>query len=136
MLSGESDHSRRSHAMSDNLRQYRAIRKVLTQGYPGEPQGQRARHLTTLAALISGIVASKSTQLPHIAVKVPDSTKPESRVKRFARWVDNDTITAEVYFLPSAKRLLQRLAFQMLVARYRWECRGTRLRRADDACRL
>jgi hypothetical protein len=122
--------------MSDNLRQYRAIRKALTQGYPGEPQGQRARHLTTLAALISGIVASKSTQLPHIAVKVPDSTKPESRVKRFARWVDNDTITAEVYFLPSAKRLLQRLAFQMLVARYRWECRGTRLRRADDACRL
>jgi len=122
--------------MSDNLRQYRAIRKALTQGYPGEPQGQRARHLTTLVALISGIVASKSTQLPHIAVKVPDSTKPESRVKRFARWVDNDTITAEVYFLPSAKRLLQRLAFQMLVARYRWECRGTRLRRADDACRL
>jgi hypothetical protein len=101
--------------MSDNLRQYRAIRDALTQGYPGEPQGQRARHLTTLAALISGIVASKSTQLPHIAAKVPDGTQAESRVKRFARWVDNDTITEEVYFLPYAALLLAHLALQRLV---------------------
>jgi hypothetical protein len=101
--------------MSDNLRQYRAIRAALTQGYPGEPQGQRARHLTTLAALISGIVASKHTQLPHIAAKVPDGTKPESRVKRFARWVDNTTITEAVYFLPYAQVLLRHLALQTLV---------------------
>jgi len=101
--------------MSDNLRQYRAIRDALIQGYPGEPQGQCARHVTTLAALISGIVASKSTQLPHIAAKVPDGTKPESRVKRFARWVGNNAITEEVYFLPYAKLLLRHLALQMLV---------------------
>lgn len=101
--------------MSDNLRQYRAIRAALSQGYPGEPQGQCARHLTTLAALISGIVASKRTQLPHIAAQVPDGTKPESRVKRFARWVDNTTVTEEVYFLPYATLLLAPLAIQPLV---------------------
>jgi Transposase DDE domain len=101
--------------MRDNLRQYRAIRAALTQGYPGEPTGQRARHLTTLAALISGIVASKSTQLPHIAAKVPDGTQAESRVKRFARWVDNDTITEEGYFLPYAAILRAHLAWQRLV---------------------
>jgi hypothetical protein len=78
--------------MNDNLRQYRAIRAVLTQGYPGEPQGQRARHVTTLAALISGIVASKSTQLPTIAAQVPESAKPESRVKRLTRGVDNERL--------------------------------------------
>jgi hypothetical protein len=71
--------------------------------------------LTTLAALISGIVASKRTQLPHIAAKVPNGTKPESRVKRFARWVDNTTITEEVYFLPYATLLLAHLAIQTLV---------------------
>ena len=49
--------------MSDNLRRYRAIRDALTQWYPGQPTGTVARHLTTLAALISGIVGSKSTQL-------------------------------------------------------------------------
>jgi hypothetical protein len=62
--------------------------------------------LTTLAALISGIVASKSTQLPKVAAKVPNGTKPESRVKRFARWLDNKRILEEVYFLPYAELLL------------------------------
>jgi hypothetical protein len=101
--------------MRDHLRQYRAIRDALTQGYPGEPTGQLARHLGTLAAFISGIVASTSTQLPTVAAHVPDGRKPESRVQRFARWVDNDTITEPRYFLPYADVLLTHLAVQPLV---------------------
>ncbi len=101
--------------MSDNLRRYRAIRNALAQGYPGTPTGRAARHLTTLAALISGIVGSKNTQLPHIATKVPDGTKPESRVKRFTRWLDNDHILEEMYFLPYAALLLTHLALETLV---------------------
>jgi Transposase DDE domain len=101
--------------MSDNLRRYRAIRAALTQGYPGQPTGQVARHLTTLAALISGIVGSKSTQLPHIAMKVPDNTQSESRVKRFARWVRNAKVTVDGYFVPYAQVLLAHLALQTLV---------------------
>jgi len=101
--------------MSDNLRRYRAIRQALAQCYPTASQGNFARHLNTLAALISGIVGSKSTQLPHIATKVPDGTKPESRVKRFARWVDNAHILEEVYFLPYAEVLLCHLALQTVV---------------------
>ena len=72
-------------------------------------------HLTTLAAFISGIVASKSTQLPHIAAQVPDGHKPESRVKRFARWLDNERILEEMYFLPYAEILLTHLALETLV---------------------
>src|SRR5215510_7948921 len=101
--------------MSDNLRRYRAIRDALMHAYPTPPTGNCARHLQTLAALISGIVGSKSTQLPHIATKVPDGTKPESRVKRFARWVDNAHILEEVYFLPYAEVLLCHLALQTVV---------------------
>jgi hypothetical protein len=101
--------------MSDNLRRYRAIRDALTQCYPGQPSGTVARHLITLAALISGIVGSKSTQLPHMAAKVPNGTKPESRVKRFARWLDNAHILEEVYFLPYADVLLRHLAWQTVV---------------------
>jgi hypothetical protein len=71
--------------------------------------------LLTLAALLSGIVGSKSTQLPHIAAKVPNGTKPESRVKRFARWVDNARILEEVYLLPYADVLLRHLALPTLV---------------------
>jgi len=71
--------------------------------------------LRTLAALISGIVGSKSTELPHMAAKVPNGTKPDSRVKRFARWLDNPHILEEVYFLPYADVLLQHLAWQTVV---------------------
>jgi len=101
--------------MRDNLRRYHAIRNALTQAYPAQPTGNLARHLNTLAALISGIVGSKSSQLPHIATKVPDGTKPESRVKRFTRWLDNDHILEEVYFLPYADVLLRHLALQTVV---------------------
>jgi len=101
--------------MSDNLRRYRAIRDALTHAYPAPPTGHFARHLHTLAALISGIVGGKSTQLPTIATKVPDGTKPESRVKRFTRGLDNERILEEVYFLPYAALLLTHLALETLV---------------------
>ena len=54
--------------MSDCLRRYRAIHKALWKLYPEEPKGNLARHLTTLIALISGIVGSQRTNLPQIPV--------------------------------------------------------------------
>ena len=92
--------------MGDTLRRYRAIRDALTQGYPGEPTGTVARHLTTLAALISGIVGSKSTQLPSVATTIPDGVKAESRVTRVTRWLDNARIVGEVSFLPYVELFL------------------------------
>ena len=92
--------------MSDNLRRYRAIRDALIQWYPGQPTGTVVRHLTTLAAFISGIVGSKSTQLPSVATKIPEGTQPESRVKRLTRWLDNESILEEMYFLPYVESLL------------------------------
>src|SRR4030088_3077075 len=101
--------------MSDNLRRYRAICHALMQAYPTSPTGHFARHLQTLAALMSGIVGGKSTQLPHIAPKGPYGSKPESRVKRFARWHDNDRILEEMYFIPYVETLLIHLALETLV---------------------
>jgi len=101
--------------MSDNLRRYRAIRDALAQGSPTSSQGHFARHLNTLAALLSGMVGSKSSHLPHIATKVPDGTTPESRVTRFPRWLDNDHLLEEVDFLPSADVLRRHLALQTVV---------------------
>jgi hypothetical protein len=74
-----------------------------------------ARHLNTLAGFISGIVGSKSSQLPTVATKIPDGAKPESRVKRITRWLKNDEIKEEIYFLPYAEILLNSLALETLV---------------------
>jgi hypothetical protein len=101
--------------MGDNLRRYRAIKKGLRQLYPKTVEGNQARHMNTLAALISGIVGSRRVNLPEIASKVPDGTKRESRVKRFTRWLQNERINAEVYFLPFARELLVNLAERTLV---------------------
>src|ERR687894_1182922 len=101
--------------MSDNLRRYRAIRRALTQCYPGEISGRMTQHLTTLAALISGIVGSRSSQMPTIAMKIPARAKLESRVKRLSRWLDNDAIKEEIYFLPYAEMLLNCLALETVV---------------------
>ena len=101
--------------MSDNLRRYRAIRRALTQCYPGEMSGRMAQHVTTLAAFISGIVGSKSSQMPSIATKIPDRAKPESRVKRLSRWLGNEEVKEEIYCLPYAEILLKCLALETLV---------------------
>ncbi len=96
--------------MRDNLRRSRAIHQALKQGYSGEPSGRLAQHLTTLAAFISGMVGSKSSPLPSMATKAPDRAKPDRRVKRLSRWLDNDAILEEVSCLPYAAMLLQQLA--------------------------
>ena len=101
--------------MSDNRRRFVAIHKAIKKLYPIEPRGNLARHLNTLAMLISGIVASKRTHLPAIANKVPTLTKVESRVKRFSRWVLNERINFECYYLPYAQQLLANLAHKSLV---------------------
>jgi hypothetical protein len=70
--------------------------------------------LNTLAGLISGIVGSKRTNLPLIASHVPDGTLPDSRTKRFSRWINNPDVDAAVYFLPFAEPLLRGLASRPL----------------------
>lgn len=101
--------------MSDNLRRYCAIKDALKRLTGKEPQGNQARHMSTLAALISGIVGGKSTNLPEIAKKVPDAARSESRVKRYSRWVVNERIDYETYYQPYAVAVLESLAAQVLV---------------------
>jgi len=96
--------------MSDNIRTYKAIRDALKHLYPKEPQGNVARRLNILAALINGIVGSRRVNLPQIADKVPDANKPESRIKQFYRWITNERIDARLYFLPFVSTLLTTLA--------------------------
>lgn len=96
--------------MSDSRRAHRAIKTKLKQLYPEEPQGNLARHLETLACMITGIILSKSCQLPKIASKVPGDIHPDSRVKQMSRWVQNAHITVDLYFLPFVQPLLERLA--------------------------
>lgn len=108
--------------MSDTQKRYRAVRNALKRMYPGDPKGNLARHLNTLASMIGGIVGSQSTNLPDVARKAtvePYANKKranrESRVKRFSRWIDNERISQEIYFMPFAQILIAALAGMPLV---------------------
>ena len=96
--------------MSDNRRVHRTIREAMKQLFPTEPQGNFARHLNTLAALVAGIVQGKSSQLPTIASHAPESAKAESRVKKYSRWLQNERVGYEGYYLPFAQEILAKLA--------------------------
>ena len=96
--------------MSDSRRVYRAIKRAMKQLYPEEPQGNLARHLETLAGMVSGIVLSQSCQLPKMASNVPGNVHPDSRTKQMSRWVQNEGITFDLYFLPFVQPLLVGLA--------------------------
>lgn len=96
--------------MSDNRRIYRTIRMAIEQLFPSEPKGNFARNLNTLAAMIAGIVQGKSCQLPAIARHAPDEAKPDSRIKRYSRWIQNERVEYEAYYLPYAQPILASLA--------------------------
>lgn len=94
----------------DNRRVYRTIRMAMKQLFPTEPKGNFARMLTTLAAMVAGIVQARSCQLPAIARKTPDQAKADSRIKRFSRWIQNERIEYEGFYLPFVSELLAHLA--------------------------
>ena len=96
--------------MSYNRRVYSNIRMAIKQLSPTEPKGNKARMLNTLAGMIAGIVQAKSCQLPAIARKTPDLAKADSRIKRYSRWVQNERIDYEGYYLPFVWDLLTSLA--------------------------
>jgi len=61
--------------------------------------------------------------LPKIARKTPTTeggyigcrTESESQVKRFYRWIKNEDVTREIFFLPFARQILEALSGETLV---------------------
>ena len=94
--------------MPDNHRRYFAIKKALLRLLP-QAKGHATQHLMTLTAIICGIVGSKSAQLPAIASKIPGPARRQSRITKFERWLKNETVTVDRYYLPYVKALLQSL---------------------------
>lgn len=101
--------------MSDNAKVFRAVREKLTKLYPGQPCGNLARRLNTLAGFVSGIVCSKSVNLPKVAEKVPDGNLPASRERKFSRLLSNQLINFEAYFLPFVEIMLSNMEEERLM---------------------
>lgn len=96
--------------MGDNHQVYRRINQGLRQLYPKQMTGRQARHMNTLAGMVSGIVRSGKCQMKAMGKKAPDKSKVESRSKRFTRYVQNEQVDVQSYYLPFIIPLLVGLA--------------------------
>ncbi len=102
--------------MSDTYRRYRAIKQGLIQFFQPSPTGHHERHLTTLVAMICGLVGAQRAHLSAIADHAPSGgADQESVITRFRRWLKHDAQTQDGWFLPVAAALLSSLAQQPLV---------------------
>lgn len=96
--------------MYGNRRTYHCIMSGLKQLYPKQLTGRQMRHLTTLTAMLCGIVLSQQSHLEKIARKVPEKSQVESRIKRFTRFNQNRFVTAETFYIPFIELLVAGLA--------------------------
>lgn len=96
--------------MSDNRRVYRRIESKLKQLFPKRLTARQARHMNTLAAMITGIVQGKSCSLGAMARKIPTKNQVASVEKKFVRFVQNDNITYDLFFLPFITTILYQLS--------------------------
>ena len=60
--------------------------------------------------MVTGMIQSKNCQLPAIAGQTPDPIKRESQVKKYTRWLRNDKVNANIFFLPFIEKVIKVLA--------------------------
>lgn len=96
--------------MTANRQSYNVIKQGLEQLYPDKISPRMAQHLHTLALIVHGIIGSAHSQLPKLAGETPELTKTESQIAKLKRWLTNEQVTEQLYWLPFAKALLGALS--------------------------
>jgi hypothetical protein len=97
--------------MSNEIRLYQTVSRMITKFLPGMPEANRV----SLAYLITGIIGSRSVRLSEIANKVVYAGKETSLVERFRRFLQNEHIVVRTEFLPFLDLILAGLSRERLV---------------------
>jgi hypothetical protein len=72
-------------------------------------------HIVTLAMMITGIVMSKKAQLSVMSSEVPHWAKAASVEKRMQRFVKNERVDVQAFYMPFAEALIAALGHEPLV---------------------
>jgi len=94
---------------------YRSIHKRLKELWKIEPTKRQGNHLNTLTGFICGIIQSKNVKLAEVAAEIPRAGKEESQIMQLRRWLNNENINAELFYLPFIETLLYILSKQPLL---------------------
>ncbi|MEM9774374.1 MAG: hypothetical protein AAF902_07320 [Chloroflexota bacterium] len=97
-------------SMSDKSKVYFKIWRTLK----GMMSHVDAKHIIVLTLMITGIALSKKAQLSEMSCHVAHQAKPESIVKRFHRFIKNDRVDVQIYYLLFVHLILNHLSTSRL----------------------
>uniref|UniRef100_UPI001C4F3DB6 hypothetical protein n=1 Tax=Crenothrix polyspora TaxID=360316 RepID=UPI001C4F3DB6 len=67
---------------------------------------QRVRNVgNVLVGFICGIIQSKEVRLTEVAGEIPKSGQEDSHVMQLRRWLKNESVDTELYYLPYIKQI-------------------------------
>lgn len=96
--------------MSDKAKVYFKVYRTLKQMM----SNSELNHILILSMMITGILMGKKAQLSEMSLHVPHPAKADSIAKRFQRFVKNDRVHVQSYFMPFAQEILARLSHETL----------------------
>ncbi|MCK5354959.1 MAG: IS4 family transposase [Methyloprofundus sp.] len=101
--------------MSDSYKVYRTIHSSLQKSWEFDPSKRQHNGLNILTGFICGIIQSKSVKLANVAGEIPGSGKEESQIMQLRRWLKNEKVSVDLFYLPFITTLIHCLAKQTLV---------------------
>lgn len=101
--------------MSDSYKVYSSIHNSLQKAWKFDPSKRQGNALNILTGFICGIIQSKSVKLAHVAGEISNAGKEESQVMQLRRWLKNEKVEVDLFYLPFIATLIHCLAQQTLV---------------------
>jgi hypothetical protein len=74
-----------------------------------------------LTGFICGIVQSKSVKLANVVGDIPGSSKEESQIMRLRRWLSNEKVSVDLFYLPFTTEVSQKFIKPPCVIAWRRE---------------
>jgi hypothetical protein len=94
---------------------YRTIQHGLKKSMGANLGKRQGNYLNVLSALVCGMLQTKSSQLEQIATGVPSRSKIQSQIMQFRRWLQNENVNFQVFYLPLIEKVLNVLSKNPIV---------------------
>jgi len=101
--------------MPNSRRVYRTVHNGLQKAWKSDSSKRQNNALNVLSGFVCGIIQSKQVKLADVAAEISGKGKEESQIMQLRRWLKNQTIDVELFYLPFIEKLIQCLAGQTLV---------------------
>ncbi|NOR80514.1 MAG: hypothetical protein GQ529_06720 [Methyloprofundus sp.] len=85
--------------MPDSYKVYRTIHSSLQKSWEFDPSKRQHNGLNILTGFICGIIQSKSVKLANVAGEIPGSGKEESQIMQLRRWLKNEKVGVDLFYL-------------------------------------